>query len=152
MHRVTCCLMIVLAPCGSRVGWAQGYDPRPKPLDYGGSASYLPYGGAGFIPYSAGPGGGLGVQARRIETTTQTARGIRMPDVGLQGRGRDLIAPLAPIRPFGGTNAMGGRLKVPRRSSPTSMRPTARPPVGGYPFRQPPSLIGPSSIGSAMSM
>ena len=37
---------------------------------FGGSSTYVPFGGAmgGFVPYSSGPGGGLGVQPEESVT------------------------------------------------------------------------------------
>jgi hypothetical protein len=47
--------------------------------------------------------------------------------------------------------SMGGGL-IKRPASRGAMGGMARPPVGSYPFRQPPSLLGPASAGPAMSM
>ena len=128
---------------------------------FGGGPSYIPFGGAmgGFIPYSAVPGGGLGVQpgTRGSETRMQS------PGMGMAGLRPGLgfirgeIRPLVPIglgstgsRAGGGMGPMGGLL----RSVPSggAMPRIARPPVGHYPFRQPPSLLGPAIATSSTSM
>ncbi len=128
---------------------------------FGGSSAYVPFGGAmgGFMPYSPAPGGGLGVQPGMRDS------GMRMPPGGMSMLGarptlgliRSATTPLAPIglggmgsRSFGRMESMGGLI----RQSPTggSMGGMARPPVGSYPFRQPPSLLGPVSSAPAMSM
>ncbi len=128
---------------------------------FGGSSTYVPFGGAmgGFLPYSPGSGGGLGVQPGMRDS------GMQMPPGGMSMLGarptlgliRSATTPLAPIglggmgsRSFGRMESMGGLI----RRSPTggSMGGMARPPVGSYPFRQPPSLLGPASSAPAMSM
>jgi len=129
--------------------------------NFGGTSSYLPFGGAGssFLPYSPGPGGGLGVQPGMFDSGMQTAPGgMRMsgtrPSLGLIP---SAITPLAPInlggmgpRSFGRMGLMGGLIARPPTGG--SMRGMARPPVGNYPFRQPPSLLGPSTSAPSMSM
>jgi hypothetical protein len=129
--------------------------------NFGGSSSYLPFGGAGssFLPYSPGPGGGLGVQPGTPDSGMQMPPGgMRMfdtrPSLGLIP---SATTPLAPItlggmgsRSFGRMGSMGGLIVRPPAGG--SMRGMARPPVGNYPFRQPPSLLGPSTTAPAMSM
>jgi hypothetical protein len=128
---------------------------------FGGGPSYIPFGGAmgGFIPYSAGPGGGLGVQPgmRGFDTRMQSP-GMGMPDVrpGL-GLIRGEMKPIVPIglrntesRGGGGTGSMGGLFRpVPSGGVTPRM---ARPPVGNYPFRQPPRLLGSDIASSPLSM
>jgi len=128
---------------------------------FGGSSTYLPFGGAGssFLPYSPGPGGGLGVQPGMIDS------GMQMPPGGMRMLGArpslglipSATAPLAPInlggmgsRSFGRMGSMGGLIGRPPAAG--SMGGMARPPVGNYPFRQPPSLLGPSTSAPSMSM
>ena len=131
---------------------------------FGGGSTYLPFGGGtgGFVPYSAGPGGGLGVMQLQgmSENLPPTGSGSifmlgTRPTLGqLSGS----LTPLAPI----GLGAMGSPAGGPMGSTATGLinRPVsrggmggmARPPVGSYPFRQPPSLLGPASAGPAMSM
>jgi len=128
---------------------------------FGGSSAYVPFGGAmgGFMPYSPAPGGGLGVQPGMRDS------GMQLPPGGMSmlearptlGLIRGATTPLAPIgfggmgsRSVGRMESMGGLIQ----RSPTggSMGGMARPPVGSYPFRQPPSLLGPVSSAPAMSM
>ena len=74
----TACLLLFVchrAPAqglgfGAR-GFTGGYGPGMEnlvPGRGGGGASYLPSGG-GFLPYTPGPGGGLGVQSRMSDLT-----------------------------------------------------------------------------------
>jgi hypothetical protein len=123
-----------------------------------GNSSYLPFGNAGgFIPYTPGPGGGLGVQPRMGEAAqNMPSGGMRVlgqrPKIGLI---RGALEPLAPIGIIGssrmGQGGMSGGL-IQRPPSGDAMRGMGRPPVGSYPFRVPPSLLGPSSSAPAMSM
>lgn len=99
---------------------------------YGGSASYLPSGG-GFVPYRMGPAlatapapampFGMRQDLGGLRTTVALLRPIGAGAMPMVTGGRGLL----PLRPGGGMNAM------------------PRPPVGSYPFRIPPSLVGPGS-------
>ncbi len=128
---------------------------------FGGSSTYVPFGGAmgGFLPYSPGLAGGLGVQPGMRDS------GMQMPPGGMSMFGarptlgliRSVTTPLAPIglgtmgiRQRGGMGSMGGLIR--RTPSGGSMGGVARPPVGNYPFRQPPSLLGPATSAPSMSM
>jgi hypothetical protein len=129
---------------------------------FSGSSTYLPFGGGtgGFVPYSAGPSGGLGVMQGMSESATPDGS-ARMPMLGTRpalGQIPGGLTPVAPIgldmmgsRAGGSMGSMGGGL-IRRPVSRGAMGGTARPPVGSYPFRQPPSLLGPASAGPAMSM
>jgi hypothetical protein len=123
-----------------------------------GSSAYLPFGGpmSGFIPYSPGPGGGLGVQSQMANPVMRTPPGgMTMPGARPDlGSIRSRISPLIPIGSMG--SARGGRMgfsgmMIQRAPAGGSMGGMTRPPVGGYPFRQPPTLLGPGSA-PAMSM
>jgi hypothetical protein len=127
----------------------------------GVSAAYVPFGSmGGFVPYTPGPGGGLGVQSgMRSSVAPMPSSG--MGSLGMRptlGLGRSQITPLAPIstRAMGGMGTGGGMGStgglIRRAPAGGSMGGMARPPVGGYPFRQPPSLLGPASSAPAMSM
>lgn len=136
---------------------AQGYGASSGSLYTGGGTTYVPYGASmgGFLPYTSGPGGGLGVQSR------MTPAPSRSPILGGSmggGMGTALGRPrssIAPLRPISATSMGGGGLI--RRASPTTpamgggMSGGVRPAVGSYPFRQPPSLVVPNS-GPATSM
>jgi hypothetical protein len=126
----------------------------------GGGSSYLPFGSmGGFVPYSPGPGQGLGVMSGaggRIASMPQ--EGMRMlgqrPSLGHVGGN---LTPPEPIgrqgmgpQSAGRMGSMGGLIRRP--SGGGGMGGMARPPVGNYPFRQPPSLIGPSTTMPSMSM
>jgi hypothetical protein len=121
-----------------------------------GSSTYVPFGAyGGFVPYTPGPGQGLGVM-RRFDSGAapmlRTPMGLMGPSQGL-GAIRGSLTPLAPIGgAMMGTRGMGAPL-VPRRSTREPMRGSmGRPPVGGYPFRIPPSLLDRGTSAPAMSM
>ena len=124
----------------------------------GGGTVYVPYGAGGFIPYSSGPGGGLGVQSampRPMNRPATFAGGAARAAGGEGGMSATLgplratLTPLAPIRAGGSGMGMGGGLV--RRAAPgAGMNAMGRPPVGGYPFRQPSSLGGPAGPGMGM--
>ncbi len=125
---------------------------------FSGGAAYVPFsaGMGGFVPYQGGPGGGLGVQQpTRSALRPMPAEGGGM---GMLGTGsplgvrREAFAPLAPLGTLrsGGMRGRGmsGTL-FPGQSPAAGMR---RPPVGSYPFRIPPSLLGPATASPGMSM
>jgi len=143
--------------------WARGMGPGTMPsynfsragMTSSESSTYLPFGGtmSGFVPYNPGPGGGLGVQTPMANTPMQTPPGgMKMPGARPNLGGR--ITPLRPIGSMGSPRggAMGNLgTMIQRAPAGGSMGGMTRPPVGGYPFRQPPALTGPSSA-PAMSM
>ncbi|QEH38088.1 hypothetical protein OJF2_66860 [Aquisphaera giovannonii] len=144
-------------------GGTRGYDFSGFGAYLSGSSpTYVPFGGGmgGFVPYTPGPGGGLGVASPMRDPAA------RRPSGGMAGMGArppfgipsGSLTPLSPIT-TGGMGGMGRRPSAggmgglaPRVGAGRPMGGMSRPPVGGYPFRQPPSLIGPSSAGPAMSM
>jgi hypothetical protein len=146
---------------GTRFGSTPGYNFSGVGSYFSGATTNVPFGGmGGFIPYSPGPGGGLGVQPSMRSPVGQMQAGS-MGSTGMSprlGAVRSQITPLAPItaRGMGGMGAgagmgsMGGLLL--RSPSGGSMGGMPRPPVGSYPFRQPPSLLGPATSAPAMSM
>ena len=74
------------------------------------------------------------------------------PSLGLI---RGQLTPLSPISSRGmgageGMGSMGGLIR--RTPSGGPMGGMARPPVGSYPFRQPPSLLGPATAAPSMAM
>jgi hypothetical protein len=130
----------------------QGWLPSP------GSGSYLPFGGmGGFIPYSPGPGLGLGVMSRN-GVAAMNLPGELMPVTEMRlrlGQVRSNITPLVPIgiMSSGGMGRAGMSAGLIRKASSSRlMDGMVRPPVGSYPFRVPPSLIGPTTLAPAMSM
>ncbi|MFO0890948.1 MAG: hypothetical protein U0790_17620 [Isosphaeraceae bacterium] len=127
-----------------------------------GTTTYVPFGGMGnFIPYSPGPGGGLGVQpgmrvsGGQMQTASMGGSMGMSPSLGVV---RSQITPLAPISSGGmsgmrggsGIGSMGGLIR--RGPGGGAMGGMTRPPVGSYPFRQPPSLLGPATSAPSMSM
>ena len=128
-------------------------------LSGAGSSSYLPSGSmGGFVPFTPGPGQGLGVMSR----PGLVGGGMPEASMGMLGQRSSLGLPrgaLTPMVPIGvkGRGGMGqGGMSggAVRRSAPSggSMGGMGRPPVGSYPFRIPPSLFGPATSGPAMAM
>ena len=151
----------VQAPGGSMQWDAQSSVPRfgtGSWLSGTSSSSFLPYGSmGGFVPYAPGTGQGLGVMTRPgLAGTTMPQPGMGM--LGQRsslGQIRGNLTPLAPIGIMGrggmGQGGMSGGL-IRRLPSGGSMGGMVRPPVGSYPFRIPPSLIGPAASAPSMSM
>jgi hypothetical protein len=126
---------------------------------FSGTSAYVPFSSmGGFVPYSPGPGGGVGVQPGMRSPGMQPMQPSGMGLMGTRptlGLIRSQIMPLAPISSRGmgagaGMGSMGGLIR--RSPSGGSMGGMARPPVGSYPFRQPPSLLGPATSAPSMSM
>jgi hypothetical protein len=139
----------------------QGFGLSGASSYSGGTSSYLPFGATmgGFLPYNPMPGGGLGVQPGiRGYGMSMQPSGLRMPgSMSVIGQIRSTTTPLAPIGlgqmrsgPLQRMESMNGL--IPRSPARASMGGMVRPPVGSYPFRQPPSLLGPATAGPAMSM
>jgi hypothetical protein len=132
------------------LGLFGGVRANAQGLTDPGGSTYLPIGGTsgGFIPYQAGTGGGLGVVSRMPELSTRTP----MNPSGMAGGMPPRLGALrTTITPFSPSNGMGMRQRSTGGSSMGGMGGATRPPVGSYPFRQPPSLIGGGSS-PAMSM
>jgi hypothetical protein len=126
----------------------------------GGGTSYVPFGsGGGFVPYRSGPSGGFGLQPSMSEPPLRTITTPPGMSGGMRSDLGNLRGTLTPLRPLGlisgggsGTMGMGvGRSGRRTPARPGVMGGMARPPVGSYPFRVPPSLVGPGSA-PGMSM
>jgi hypothetical protein len=143
------------------LAWAQGYgslggygatrgntDPG-----MGSGGTIIPYAGkfGGFMPYRMGGGGSLSF--RPLPTAMM---GASRPSFSLgpmsegmssmSGRmGQGVGARLRTLSPLGPPGGMGGGV------GPLMPGMGVMPPSFGYPFRQPPSLVSPSS-GAGMSM
>ncbi|APW63555.1 hypothetical protein [Paludisphaera borealis] len=139
------------SPGGGGQGFTGSYGPGMESLLRSGGAGYLPS-GSGFLPYTPGPGGGLGVQSRMSAGSPATSSGaMSMPaaaaGLGTASRG---LSPLTPIGGMGGgRGGMGSGRLLNRMPAGRGM---VRPPVGAYPFRVPPSLLGPATQAPAMAM
>jgi hypothetical protein len=138
-------------------GFTGSYGPGMENLlRGGGGAGYLPSGG-GFVPYTPGPGGGLGVQSRMGGSPSASPGAMAMPGGATLGGPGATSGGLSPLAPIGGLGARRGGMGMGRLPART---PTgrgmgggmARPPVGSYPFRVPPSLLGPATQAPAMAM
>jgi hypothetical protein len=146
---------------------AQGFSPggfMSEPRFAPGSwfapptSSLLPLGGTGgFVPYAPGPGRGLGVMARPGNMPPAAPMSVspmsgQRPGLGLI---RSSLATMEPIRIMrSGPMGQGGLSKALIRPVPARgmMGGMGRPPVGSYPFRVPPSLLGPAATAPAMAM
>ena len=124
----------------------------------GGPPMIIPYGGAfaGFMPGRMGGGSALSFRTRPGATMDTGRRTFSLSPLsggmsGMSGGGVDgrLMAPIG----SGGTMGLGGGtgLGGMRRMS-GGAGSSVMPPSIGYPFRQPPSLVSPSSGGMGMSM
>lgn len=141
-------------------GLAHAQTPRgvsPGLSAPSGGTTYLPYGpiGGGFIPYTSGPGGGLGVMTRPRSSSASVSAGSGMSAMQpratptLTPRGRAALSPLTPLSRLGiGFGARG--MQGSAMSSPSMIRKT-RPPVGGYPF-QLPTTPGSAASGASPAM
>jgi hypothetical protein len=138
-------------------GFTGSYGPGMENLLRGGGAGYLPSGG-GFLPYTPGAGGGLGVQSRRNAGSPAASSGaMSMPGGSAVGGPGTRPGRLVPLAPIGGMSGQRGGMGASRL---LNRMPTgrgmgggmARPPVGSYPFRVPPSLLGPATQAPAMAM
>ena len=118
----------------------------------------IPYGGAfaGFMPGRMGGGSALSFRTRPGATMDTGRRTFSLSPLsggmsGMSGGDGDdrLMAPIG----SGGTTGLGGGtgLGGMRRMS-GGAGSSVMPPSIGYPFRQPPSLVSPSSGGMGMSM
>ncbi len=145
-------LTIILSPIVSATAVAQ------TPGSVAATSTYLPYGTmGGFVPYTPGAGRGLGVMERSGvmgPNAPRTGMGMLGERPGL-GSVRGFLSPLAPIgtasRVGMGQGGMPGASFRPMPSA-GGMGGMARPAVGGYPFRIPPSLLGPVAPAPGMSM
>ena len=137
-----------------------GYGISPT-LSYGSpGALYLPFGQGGFVPYSGGPGGGLGTLSRPRPVASM-GNGMGADRVGgtmgramSLGQPRSAITPLVPLQTTarGARGGMAGMPLIQRATPSAGMSNMVRPPVGNYPFRQPPSPTGQATASTLMSM
>lgn len=126
---------------------------RAQDLYSGGGTVYVPYAGGGsFMPYTPGPGGGLGVQRAAARPMSRPSAASTLQGMGRGAGGSDMasglgalrstLTPLTPIR--SSRKGMGGPL-VQRQPAAGGMGESPRPPVGNYPFRQPAGGLGQAS-------
>lgn len=149
---------------GSPSASAQGYGGPGSLGGFGGSSAgamagmggastmIVPYGGSfeGFMPGRMGTGSSPSFRAR--PGATMGARrgtfGLSPPSGGMSGMSGGILGgrSTSPIGSRGGMGIGGGM-----RRAPDARGAGVMPPSIGYPFRQPPSLVSPSS-GAGMSM
>lgn len=151
--RIVGALLLIAVPT---LAAAQDFGGFSPPMRFSsGESSFLPVAPSigGYIPYSPGPSGGLGVQGRMADAMPRSGAGAGvMPMPGsppsILRPGRSAITPLTPIRASSAGMGMGpGGGLIPRVNS---MPQQVRPPVGFYPFRQPGSLSAPGAAIMAM--
>ena len=135
---------------------AQDFGGFSPPMRFSsGESTFLPVAPSigGYIPYTPGPNGGLGVQGRMTNDMSRPGTGAGImpmsgsPPSALRAS-RSGITPLAPIRASSAGMGMGPGGGLIPRLTPMPQRP--RPPVGFYPFRQPGSLSTPGAAIMAM--
>ncbi len=124
----------------------------------GMSGPAIPYAGkfGGFMPYRMGGSGSLSFQSRGTSPmgSGRTTFSLSPPSGGMSsmsgGTSKGLAAPSRISSSFGppGATGSGGDMQPMSGSRGTGVMP----PSFGYPFRQPPSLLTPSSAGAGMSM
>lgn len=130
---------------GASLGGYGGSLTDAGPGMGGGGGAAIPFAGrfGGFMPYRMGGGGGGGL------SFSAPTRGAAPAAAGRAPFG------LTPMSGGMGGQGLGAGSRVPsvRGMAPMSgsRGPGVMPPSFGYPFRQPPSLVAPSS-GSGMSM
>ena len=151
-----------LAPGGSLGGYGAASSVG-NPAMGGGGAMVIPYGGMteGFMPGRIGGSSSLSFRSRSTAAMSpsrtsfslspmsggmsSTAGGSRSVTGGM-GRGLGARSSMTGFSGAGGGMGLGGSSF--RLGSGGGVMPTGI----GYPFRQPPSLLTPSSIGAGMSM
>jgi hypothetical protein len=124
----------------------------------GGSGAIIPYAGnfGGFMPYRMGGGGSLSLSTRgtAVMGSPRTSFSLSPMSSGMSSRSGGVMSPgmATGIRSLGSFGMEGGI------GSTGGMRPriagggntSVMPPSFGYPFYQPPSLLGPFSTGAGM--
>jgi hypothetical protein len=119
------------------------------------STMIIPYGGTfeGFMPSRMGGGSALSFRSRPAATMNPSRTPFRLSPMsgGMDGSlaGTRAMSPLGPrgTMGLGGGAGLGGMRPMSRTRGTSVMPPTI-----GYPFRQPPSLVSPSSSATGMSM
>ncbi len=121
-----------------------------------GNPAYLPAGGSGFLPYTPGPGGGLGVMppsaplpARMSARPTTLGGGM---SAGVTAGPRTLLPGYRGSLGLTASRGLGGGAMRRSTSGMTGRAMPRRPPVGSYPFRQPAPLTPLAPAGPNMSM
>ena len=124
-----------------------------------GSPMIIPYGGTfeGFMPSRMGGGAALSFRSRPVAPMVGGRSPFTLTPMsgGMSGMAGGAVGKRA-MAPLGSGGAMGssgstGLLGGARRMQDGGGR-SVMPPSIGYPFRQPPSLVSPSSTGIGMSM
>ena len=161
---VLACIFLIggVLGIGTPPARAQGSGPAGSLGGYGGSMTdvgsgmgmsgpVIPYAGkfGGFMPYRMGGSGSLSFQSRGAPAmgSPRTSFGLS-PMSGGMGQGMGTLPRFFPSSGMSGATGLGGGMNS--MSGPRGMG--VMPPNFGYPFRQPPSLLSPSSPGAGMSM
>lgn len=134
---------------GSALGQGSGMGMTSGPV--------IPYGGSfgGFMPFRMGGGGTLSYQQRGVSAMDRPRPSFSLSPMssGMSTMSGSRSTPLLGM-PGGGT--LGGSSEVGEMGGMNGTAGTTRsrimPPNFGYPFRQPPSLLSPTSPGLGMSM
>jgi hypothetical protein len=155
---------------GTPSAWAQGLSTPRSLGGYGATPSnsmasmsaggpIIPYAGnfGGFMPYRMGGSSSLSFSSRATSAmgSTRTSFSLSPMTGGMTsmsgGMGQSFGARPRALWTFGSQTGMGlgGGM---RQQMPSAGSMSVMPPSFGYPFYQPPSLLGPSSSGTGMSM
>jgi len=160
---ITCLISVPLAN-GQSLGTSRslgGYGASGSSSMAGMAAGspVVPYAGnfGGFMPYRMGGGSSLSFTSRATSAmgSTRTSFSLSPMTGGMTtmqgGMGQDFGTRTRVFSSFGSQSGMGlgGGM---RREMPGTSSMGVMPPNFGYPFYQPPSLVGPSRSGGGMSM
>jgi hypothetical protein len=153
---------------------AQGYGSPGSLGGFGAASTYatpgmggsgpmiIPYGGtfAGFMPSRMGGGSSLSFRSRPAAPMSPARPAFRLSPLSgamssMSGGAGGARTGVRAMSPYGSAVAPGpgsGTGRGGMRRMPGAGGMGVMPPSIGYPFRQPPSLVGPSAPGMGMSM
>ena len=145
------------AGSGSSLG-GYGATPSGSMASMGGDSPIIPYAGnfGGFMPYRMAGGSSLSFSSRGTSAMGSARTSFSLSPMGRGmtslpgGMGQGSGGGVRGFSSFGSPGGMapGGM----RQQGPGAGSMSVMPPSFGYPFYQPPSLLGPSSTGAGMSM
>jgi hypothetical protein len=142
---------------GSLGGFGASLSAAMPGMDDGGPI-LIPYGGSfeGFMPGRMGGGSALSFRTRSNAPigARRGAFSLSPLSSGMSGMSGGMVGrrAMAPIGSSGTMGPGGGTGLGGMRGMPGANRSNVMPPSIGYPFRQPPSLVSPSSAGMGPSM
>ncbi len=137
-----------------------GYGGSMTDTGSGMGGPVIPYAGkfGGFMPYRMSGSGSLSYQSRGTSPmgSGRTSFSLSPMSGGMSSMPSGFGAGSRTLSPFGAQGAMGlgggSRMGGGMNQTSGTRGMGVMPPSFGYPFRQPPSLLSPSSSGTGMSM